>query len=202
MPADDNGCTPLVSCPGSGPCETPTTTISTNRCQALGQCKTSAQCPDNDIAARTICGTEEAMTGGGEGIIVPICDGDGACRAPTVACLNQPSVTVTAGSCCRLELVDRGNIDPLGPTTSCEPSATGSITVMCDNQTDCPTGTICCGVDFGNFNYITCQETCPESGTNYRVCASPGGGSTACPGGRACNRSIEGLVGWSFCALP
>lgn len=206
MPANDSDCEP-VDCPTpSNPCQT-SADINTNLCQALGQCKTTAQCTVSSRAARTVCGEEEAVPGA-DGVIAPVCDGSGTCRTPTIACLDEPVLEVSPRSCCVLPNPAGASIDPIGPTTVCGPGVFGTMGVFCDGQNDCPAGTSCCASDFGNFNYITCQETCPEDGSpgvssgTYLVCRSPGGGSSPCPGGRACNRVNPDVTGWTFCALP
>lgn len=211
MPASDaQNCDP-VDCPTPVSACQQSADITQNLCRSIGQCKTTADCTTTNRPIRTACGTAE-VTQGRLGVVTPICNGMGACLSPTVSCFDVPNLTVTANSCCHSSIppgTDSG--EPEGPATgfSCEAGSSDNITIYCDSQNDCSTDTICCANDAGNFNFITCQESCAEVGTNdpfgagtYRVCRSPGGGATQCPAGRACNRTHPRLPNWGFCALP
>lgn len=205
MPADDDACPPETICPASESVCQEMANITADRCQSLGQCKTAANCTASNLPARTACDAGEVIASCiGDGCTIQrICNGAGSCASPTVACLDEPNVVVSATTCCSLGFPSGDNTDPEGVTTFCSPAASGSVTVLCDSQNDCPTGNICCAEDAGNFNSIACRTSCVEStsGNQYRVCRSPGGGGSSCPGGRACNRTHPALTGWAFCAL-
>jgi len=217
MPANDTACQPITCAAPTNVCQQSApsnATINNNRCQSLGQCKTAANCAAPVAApARTACeqGVDLGCSAAAPCLVGRICDGASNCVAPTVSCAGVPNRAVSAEACCVLPLPPG---DPLAPieafTTACFPNGTGAITAWCDSTSDCPTGSTCCLEDAGNFNSIACTAACAESenpgdptGTGtYLVCRSPGGGTTQCPGGRACDRSHPELPGWTFCRLP
>ncbi len=207
MPADDARCS-IVRCAADSPCEV-SADITTNRCQNIGQCKTTASCTSSNRPARTACGTgvDVGCSTKTPCRVTPICDGVGVCRAPTVSCAGVPNREVSAGACCSFAFTEGL---PESFTSACEAGLGGNITGWCDNTSDCPLGSVCCLTDFGNFDTIACNTSCPEGGDPtdptgsgvYVVCSSPNGGSSACPGGRACTRIHPEFPNWRFCEFP
>jgi hypothetical protein len=207
-PADDGAC-PTLSCATGDPCRVGNP-INTNRCLSIGQCKTAANCTVS-TPARTACAAGEDIGCGNASpcLVTRLCNGAGACVAPTIACDSVPNLPVTADACCDVPMPIGEEIDEETYTTQCEIGAFGHLSAFCDSQNDCPTGSVCCMVDLGNFNSMACSTSCPESGKpndpggagTYLLCRSPGGGTSQCPGGRACERTHAGLNGYTFCNL-
>lgn len=135
--------------------------------------------------------------------VTPVCSAAGDCEGPVVNC-EGVSGTVTPTNCCMLNMPNSS--DPVGFGGICFFGASGALVAECDDAADCPLGTQCCMNDSGNFNFVGCSPLCPEEAINttagvYLVCSSPGG-TSSCPGGRACTRTHPGLPDWRFCALP
>jgi hypothetical protein len=212
MPADDPACPARITCPTPANACQQAVDITSNRCQSLGACKTAANCGSPAPApARTACdeGEDIGVCGDSSCLLFRVCNG-GTCASPTVQCAGQQRA-VSADGCCFVPIA--GSTAPESFSTSfCNPTGAGAMTVTCDGQDDCPVGQVCCANDSGNFNSIACRGTCTESGVQnpvtfdsagtYRVCQSPGGGTSQCPGGRPCNRRHPDLPGWAFCRFP
>ncbi|MEY4545773.1 MAG: hypothetical protein RL685_1968 [Pseudomonadota bacterium] len=206
MPADDAGCG-AIRCSASSSCQQ-TSDITTNRCQAVGQCKTPASCSFSNRPSRTACGPGANLACGSSTpcLATPICDAGGVCRSPTVTCAGT-NQEVSATACCSFSFIEG---PPESFTNACSPGSEGSITGWCDNTTDCPLGSVCCLADNGNFDSIACTTSCAESGDpldpsgsgEYIVCRSPSGGSSACPGSRPCSRTHPEFPAWGFCRFP
>jgi hypothetical protein len=88
--------------------------------------------------------------------------------------------------------------NPEGFGNSCDPSSFGNITAFCDGESDCPSGSVCCLNDLGNFNSIACSSICNTAGDTGIVCRSPSGGTSVCPTGTRCT-AVTNLPGWSTC---
>jgi hypothetical protein len=203
-PADDGAC--QINCNTGDDCRVGTA-ITSNRCLAAGQCKTqqSGGCTFSNPSRNTCSAVQEfpGCAGGGlDCLVASVCNGMGACVPPTVSCNGQVDV-IEENNCCSLDFPD--SIDPVGFVPFCEPAASGNLTVLCDNTNDCPTGTVCCLNDNGNFNIIGCQTSCGvlNPGSEFQVCGSPGGGGGTCPAGRSCTVSHPSLPNtWRFCTAP
>ena len=98
----------------------------------------------------------------------------------SLPCGNNGLVCVQAQVCCL-----GGPGDP-----QCQTSCNGSsITITCERTLDCPTGDICCGVNWGTGvpqqgTICTTVQNCPDPAS--AVVCNPND-PTPCPGGDLCN---------------
>lgn len=168
------------------------------------------------LPARTPCGAQEpAISFCSAGVagcfVAPLCNGAGVCAQPTVSCNGNPNTSVDANACCEVPMPPGLTLTSEVFRSDCEGSnvGVGSLVAFCDNQNDCPANNFCCLSDQGpatQARSVACSAFCSEFGDSasgiFIVCRSPGGGTSPCPGNRACNRTNIDLPGWMFCAFP
>jgi hypothetical protein len=157
MPADDPACG-TIACPADTSCRDWATSITSNRCKAVGQCKVAADCGYVNAAAKSYCGLDPVVTGS-----ALVCDAQGNCTSATVTCGPD-------GEC------------PLGPTVCCVTNgstcsttcAQHNLAMFCDDKSDCPPGTVCCYEGTSNGQVTHCQDrlTCVSepSVTRFQLC--------------------------------
>ncbi len=148
MPADDPACG-MIACPADTSCRDWATSITANRCKAIGQCKTAADCSFVNAPAKTYCGLYQGMAS-----VAQVCDGNGTCGNPTVTCGPDGECPVNAQTCC------------FGGGTACRTgtcnraSATLFGFLDCDEAADCPPSYVCCfgasATTYGTF----CSNNC------------------------------------------
>ena len=78
----------------------------------------------------------------------------------------------------------------------------GGLAIKCNDQTDCPTGNVCCGMFEENSGYksVSCQAACVNAGTlkGVRLC-DPDAPTDECKAiGKTCQWSGS-LPGYSVC---
>lgn len=158
MPTDDPACG-TIACPADTPCRDWATSITVNRCKAIGQCKAAADCAFLNAPAKTYCGYQTTVD------FAQVCDGNGQCGRPTVTCGADGECPVNPGACC-------WNVN----STSCVTDSTncaGLGYAICDETADCAPGRICCYYfGFGGAS-IACRADCPASvsmGNQQQVC--------------------------------
>jgi hypothetical protein len=193
-PADDPSC-PSVNCNG-GPCKI-SQTLTSARCRAVNECKTTADCPAlSNVAARTPCGPADSHQ---------LCI-NGNCTLPTVLCGGVNQQVTTTSACCEILGDAAGPRESVTTLASCPPSSLdfGGLTttpITCDDGADCPLGEICCLRSVGE-SAIECtpQSTCTMPTTQYTVCSSPQGVVASCQRGTCSPFFLGGFVsGWGFC---
>jgi hypothetical protein len=109
--------------------------------------------------------------------------------------------------CCR-----RGGVGGFsyacGAPTAC--TGVGSLAIVCDDASDCPTGQVCCGAIVGGpggigvVNKIGCLApgSCPAS-SNTVLCDPPGAtGNPICYTGTTCKMSMTTMPGYNICIAP
>ena len=151
MPADDPACG-TIACPVDTPCRDWATSITVNRCKAVGQCKVAADCAFLNTPAKTFCGRYQGMAD-----LALFCDGNGNCGSPTVTCGADGECPVNPGACCW-----NNN------TTSCQPAVANCaegpgalpIYAACDESADCPPGDTCCFYTGVGGAHSTCNPNC------------------------------------------
>ncbi len=194
-PADDPNC-PSVACNG-GPCKVPQS-ISSERCRALNQCKTSADCPTlRNVDDRTACGP----AGSHQRCI------NGTCGLPTVLCGGVNQQITETNVCCEALGDAAGLRETFTTRVSCPPTYLdgGGFTttpITCDDNRDCPTGESCCLRSvFEGAIECTPQAECVLFQTeSYTVCSSPQGIVASCQQGGCTPFFLGGFVtGWGFC---
>lgn len=157
MPADDPACG-TVACPVDTPCRDWATTITTNRCKAIGQCKAAADCSYVNAPAKSYCGMNTVVPGS-----ALVCDADGNCTNPTVTCGPDGECPIGATVCC----VTSG-------TTCSTTCAQHNLAMLCDEAIDCPPGTVCCfqATSNGVLTYCEDRAACVSepSVTRFQVC--------------------------------
>jgi len=162
IPADDPACG-TIACPVDTPCRDWATSITVNRCKAIGQCKAAADCPFVDAPAKTYCGLFQGMAD-----LAQVCDGNGSCGSPTVTCGADGECPVNPGACCWTI-----------SSTACQANQSNCTTVsngifaQCDESADCPPGDVCCSYAGIGGAHSTCVADCPASvsmGIQYQVC--------------------------------
>jgi hypothetical protein len=171
MPADDPACG-TIACPADTPCRDWATSITVNRCKAIGQCKAAADCAFLNSPAKTFCGLYQSMAD-----TALVCDGNGNCGSPTVTCGADGECPIYPGACCWTNT----------PSTSCRPAVldcvpgagTIAIYAQCDESADCPPGDVCCEYLGIGGAHTTCAPNCPATvnmGSEWQVCnpAVPG----------------------------
>jgi hypothetical protein len=165
MPADDPACG-TIGCPADTACRDWATSITVNRCQAIGQCKTAAACAFLNSPAKTFCGLYQGMAD-----MALVCDGSGSCGNPTVTCGADGECPVNPGACCWNNT----------PSTSCRPAVLDCVTVtggspiyvQCDETSDCPPGDVCCEYFGIGGAHTSCIPDCPATvnmGSQWQVC--------------------------------
>jgi|GEM_PF-3041804 len=191
-PADDDACG-TISCPtGNNECLLYDSAITSNRCQAFGECKTSAQCGTQDVARGATCSLGSSDNS--------ICQ-SGTCAAPVVSCGAQDCVISEPLVCCNTTTsqICSGSC---ASTAINEPARVTAL--LCDEHEDCRTGQLCTLVSAG-VTFIRCEEDSNASGVGFshrEVCASPTMAEVSCSDGSlGCepltNVSFGG--GWKFC---
>jgi hypothetical protein len=149
MPADDPTCG-AIACPADTECRDYATSITTNRCKALGACKTAPDCTYVSAPTTKVCDSYQGMSEFGE-----FCDGAGNCVGPTVSCGGD-------GQCPLYDMVCCGT----GQGYSCLPAAAsgrcdGSYSAFyCDETSDCEPGYICCADDTPGGEFSACSAGC------------------------------------------
>lgn len=205
MPPDDEVCEDVV-CGLSGECVTGTvpTTITTNLCKSLGQCKSKADCGGTPYKARgTACGRTSGPA--------QICDGEGVCRDPGVSCGSTADCSVnTEVNCCYYSVSSSSNPASKNCSTSeCRSTGDGwSRTPMyCDEHEDCPTGRVCCLTVAPGGSEASCRLPADcnlkVTGTStsvsyYELCQSPKV-TRACSKGTCGYEWTPHLAGFKFC---
>jgi hypothetical protein len=219
VPADDTRCS-VVDCRVDPTCaDSAMGNISTNRCQALGQCKTTSSCGITAFPRGTFCddslppslvpGSPFEPVAGGRAV-ARICDGSGNCIDPSVQC-GASSCPVTDDTMCCGRTEASG-----GPATftcearaNCPQASAGSFPLntraACDEHADCVEGDQCCWLFATVDNFVACRAAptaagCGFNGANssaYQLCRSPAF-SAPCPTGTQCVPSTI-FPGWSMC---
>jgi hypothetical protein len=165
MPPDDPACG-LIACPTDTPCRDWATSITANRCAAIGQCKTASACSFLNLPAKTYCGLYQQMLDKAQ-----VCDGLGNCSVPTVTCGADGECPVNPGVCCftRLSSVTAC----LSNGQLCDPGSTAPA--LCDEAADCPPRYVCCFT--GNIGVVktVCAASCPpapatQGGVQFQIC--------------------------------
>ncbi len=146
MPADDPACG-TVACPADTLCRDWATSITSNRCKAIGQCKAAADCPFVNAPAKTYCGLFQGMASVGQ-----VCDGMGTCGRPTVTCGLDGECATSDHVCCASGLA--GSACRTGST--CSPTDVGAT---CDEAADCPPGYVCCSWTNPGGSGISCMTS-------------------------------------------
>jgi hypothetical protein len=198
-PQDDGACG-SISCNFDTECaQALATSLTENRCKALGQCKTSADCGVQAFPAGTACDEASAFR---------VCNGQGACIDPVVRCgLGSCAVSLET-TCCGQVSANTVTNSTCGARASCNilVGVPPGIPISCDDNADCGGGAACCFASTGSGSDVACRSDCNRrltggaSGTYSLVCRSPVT-MTVCPNGAACVASTF-LPGWSFCAVP
>jgi hypothetical protein len=201
MPADDSSC-PAVSCALDAECVTGSVpgNINTNRCKSVGECKTKADCGASYQPVGSACGANVSYPAADT-----VCDGAGACVAPTVTCGSIECSIENGVDCCF------SRSGPSTPTFSCTEDCPStpfstmppSTPVLCDEHTDCWPGEVCCLASASGGSDLSCapEANCNRSlsqVTYYEVCQSPQF-TRSCSKG-TCNYEIPTrFPGWKFC---
>jgi hypothetical protein len=159
MPADDPACG-TIACPADTPCRDLATSITVNRCKAVGQCKEMADCAYLNAPVKTYCGLYQGMTG-----LAQVCDGSGTCARPTVTCGLDGECPTADHVCCASGAA--GSTCRVGST--CSPTDVGAT---CDEATDCPPNSVCCAWSNAGGKGISCLTSCSPAqfGTAALVC--------------------------------
>jgi hypothetical protein len=78
----------------------------------------------------------------------------------------------------------------------------GGLAIKCDDQTDCPTGNVCCGMFDENFGYksVSCSLACVNAGSikAVRFCDQDATTDECTAIGKTCQWSGS-LPGYSVC---
>jgi hypothetical protein len=201
LPADDAAC-PSVACNSPPQCLGPSS-ITTNRCAAIGQCKDTSNCTyTTPSAAQTACDTATSD--------YRICDGRGNCVDPTVSC-GASSCPVGADTACCFTIDAAGN-----PARTCTAAANCIATggfgvpdtstrspVRCDSSTDCRQGQLCCMQDAGPVSVACLPEArCVGSpvSTAGLLCNAIGFSAPCTHAGATCSITFPSLSGLLFCS--
>jgi hypothetical protein len=162
MPADDPACG-TIPCPADTPCRDWATSITANRCKALGQCKAAGDCGYLNAPAKTYCALYQGMAS-----YALVCDGAGNCGSPTVTCGADGECAVNPGVCCWTIT-----------STSCVPRQEDCVAGIngfrsgCDESADCAPGFICCFYTGIGGAHMTCNPDCPatvDMGSQWQLC--------------------------------
>jgi hypothetical protein len=189
MPADDRACG-TITCPTDSTCRDYGSGISTNRCKALGQCKTAADCAYVDAPPTTVCGYVRGMSE-----IAPAkCDGMGNCRAPTVKCGGDGECAVDQSWCCgrtsglTCQADECAGAPKLGP-------------YLCDEQADCAPGYVCClqSTPGGPSALCLTPALCASDAASSRAYACNPAVPAECPVSTTCQPASSGPIGWYVC---
>ena len=190
MPSDDSACG-AITCPADSICRDYASAISTNRCKAVGQCKTAADCAYIDAPATTACGSVRGMSE----LAPAMCDGSGACRARTVKCGGDADCVLDQAWCCgggnglTCQFEDCGGTHKQGP-------------YLCDEKRDCAAGYVCClqSTPGGPSAICLTPALCTNDGTSTRWSAcNPATSPTECDSGTSCQPAVAGPIGWYVC---
>jgi hypothetical protein len=134
MPADDPACG-TITCAADTPCRDWATSITAARCKGIGQCKTATDCGYVNAPTKTFCGLYQGMANQAQ-----VCDGQGTCGGPTVACGADGACGLNPGTCCFGAGTQCTRADQ-----TCQRSATTLYgAVGCDEAADCPPSYLCC----------------------------------------------------------
>jgi hypothetical protein len=154
MPADDPACG-NIGCPADTTCRDYATSITTNRCKAIGTCKAAADCTFVDKPAKTFCGLASQQ----DPSLALVCDGAGNCGSPTVDCGPDGACPVNPGVCC----VRSGTACMATNSPPCG-GPNGGVALTCDETADCPPAYVCCLFSGPNGAGNGCVTTCVSSG--------------------------------------
>lgn len=167
IPADDpEQCAP-VNCASNSECFA-TQDITTNRCQALGQCKTASRCQVTALVGAACESTTSAHNR---------CNSAGACVDPTVTCSSASCAIDDDTTYCY-----RGSTGSVVPVCTSRASCSQqqfqfASPVDCDNINDCQAGEICCHVSATSSAILcTTPERCANtpSSSEFQICNTPG----------------------------
>ncbi len=201
MPADDSSC-PAVSCAFDAECVTGSVpgNIDTNRCKSVGECKTKADCGATYKAEGSACGTNVDLPDADT-----VCDGAGACVAPTVTCGSIECSIENGVDCC----FSRSGTTP---TFACSANCQGTpfdanppqTPVRCDEHSDCWPGEVCCLASASGGSDLSCraEADCNRKATQvtfYEVCQTPRF-TRACSKGTCSYEVPTRFPGWKFCS--
>jgi hypothetical protein len=129
-PADDPSCG-TITCPADTQCRDYATSITANRCKALGVCKTATDCTYTDAPVTKTCDDSEPASSASA-----FCDGSGDCVGPTVTCGGDGECPVSGMICCTSTF----GFSCLATTTCGDQYGP----YQCDATSDCGTGDVCC----------------------------------------------------------
>jgi len=188
MPPDDSVCE-TIPCPADTLCRDYATSISTNRCKALGQCKTAADCSYVDAPATRVCGNTRGMTE----LAPATCDGFGNCRGPSVSCGGDGACAIDKYWCCgstglSCQVDECGGTPKLGP-------------YFCDDNADCSPGYVCCVQStVGGSSSICLSPTLCQSdlGGERAPACNPAASPSECAAG-TCQLATFAPIGWYVC---
>ncbi|HEX2659820.1 MAG TPA: hypothetical protein VHU40_16160 [Polyangia bacterium] len=158
--SDDSACG-TIACPADTACRDWATSITSNRCRALGQCKTASDCGFTNQPVDTRCGSST---------VAKTCDGQGNCANPTVQCGPDPSCSIGPNVCCIDASSGSSSCTPDTGTDPCGGNFNGNI--RCDETADCPGTQICCAYlsPFGrNVGCFDRSTGCPTSTSTFKT---------------------------------
>jgi hypothetical protein len=191
MPADDPACG-TITCPADSICRDYATSIVTNRCKALGQCKTVSDCAYVDAPATTFCGSVREMSQ----LASATCDGMGNCKGRTVKCGGDGECAIDQSWCCGQPTVGlQCQVDQCGGTPPAGP-------YLCDERADCAAGYVCCleSTPGGPIAHCGMSNLCVSDAVSSRVQAcNPATVPNECPVGLTCQPAPSGPIGWHIC---
>jgi hypothetical protein len=188
-PNDDSNCGTIL-CAASTTCRSYPATMTSDRCKSVGVCKSSTDCYYTNAPGRTPCaGTAPNQR---------LCDGAGQCVQPTMQC-GSVTCSLGPGYCCDGWLAGASTAT-LGCDTVCGMD-TGMV-FGCLNETDCPTGTVCCreGMSLGVSSCTAPSDCVLGPGFPVQILCDPDATTTVCPSGRTCQPfGASGSVSFYFC---
>jgi hypothetical protein len=168
-------------------CRDYASSISTNRCKALGVCKTTLDCPYVDAPAKKFCGLYE-----GDDRRALFCDGKGNCTGPVVQCGGDGDCPLYEKSCCAA-----------GSGLVCQPTSCtfGYGPFTCDEKSDCGSAYVCCLERTPSGIQSTCGEASlcvPDIASNRVQVCNPAATTTECASG-SCQSDTFPPAGWYQC---
>jgi List-Bact-rpt repeat protein len=135
-----------------------------------GSCSTGTCLPQ---PARTACGTQTGQGGPGVGTDVSlICDGLGACKAPTISCPitgGDVSCDLNTKSCCHISftLPNAETLTCTAPSSCATPDEGDNFDgYSCGHGSDCPLNKVCCERRYNQlYDWAICLDSC-DPGTD------------------------------------
>jgi hypothetical protein len=154
-------CVSNVCCatPCTGPCN--------------GSCSTGTCLP---LPTRTACGNKTGQGGPGVGSDVSlVCDGLGACKAPTISCPvtgGDVPCDLNTKSCCHISfsLPNAGTLTCTTPSSCATPDEGDNFDgYSCGQGSDCPLNKVCCERRYMDlYDWAICLDSC-DPGTDIML---------------------------------